>query len=63
MRAGNQRLGLIITDTADSNMTFHLSHVVFKFCAEGRVLNVVNCPLKLVVIPIDRHTTAACTQM
>ena len=59
VRADDQRLGLIIRNTADSEKTLHFGSVAFKFGAEAGALNVVDCAVKpLLFVVYDQPGTA-----
>ena len=37
--------------------------IIFEFCTEGCVFNVVDLPLESFLFAVERHTTFFCTQM
>ena len=62
MRTYDQRLWLIIRNTADSIPAFHLLHIFIKLCTERCIFYIVDRTVKSLFSP-DCHTTASCAQM
>ncbi len=59
----HQRLRFIVGNTADSNRTFYLVNVFFKFSSERRVLNVVNSALKFAFACVNCNSASARAEM
>ena len=63
MRADDQRLGFIITDTPDAEISRHLYYIFFKLRPEVRALYIVDRPVKAFLCIIYRHAGASCSKM
>ena len=62
VRLNQQRLRLIVGNTADAQVSFQFLHVLLKLRAERRILNIVNRPLES-LLPVHRHAAAPRSQM
>ena len=63
VRADNQRLGLIVRNTAYSQRAVHLVYVLVKFRAKRRIFDIMDCPVKTLLLIIQRHTGPSGPQM
>ena len=62
MGAHDQRLGFKIRDATDAQIALHVMDVVIELGTEGRILNIMNGPVKT-VFPIHRQTGPAGSQV
>ena len=62
MRTDDQRLGLVIRDTADSHVALHFLKIALEFRPERTALYIVNCTVKS-VFSVDCHARPACSEM
>ena len=62
MRLDQKGLRLKIRDTADPQISLHLSHVPVKFGPERRILDVVDSPVKP-VRSVGRHSASSGSQV
>ena len=58
----DQRLWLIVRNTADTEISFHLLHIFVEFGSEWCILNVVNRTIKS-FFAVNGHSSASCTKM
>ena len=63
MAADQQRLGLVVGDTGDTDTAAHLVDILFELGTERRVFYVVDLSLEAQFPVIHGHAAAACTQM
>ncbi len=63
MGADQQRLRVSIGNAADPNGAPHFAEICLKFCAERRILNVVDLPLKAAFLIVEHQTGTAGAQM
>ena len=64
MGANQQGLGIVVGNAADTgNTAFKFDQVIFKFCTEGCVFNVMDLALEPFFLAVQRHTASFCTQM
>ena len=63
MGTDDQGLGLIVGNTADSQMPVHAGKFFIKFGTERSVLNVVDSAVEPVLIVVDGHACPPCSQM
>ena len=62
MGSDHQRLGLVIRNTANSQITVHFHGFLFKLGAERRIFDIMDRPVKT-FLSIHRHTAPAGSQM
>ena len=62
MGAHDQRLGLVVGDTADAQVALHVVDIPLKLGAEGRVFDVVDGPLEA-ALAVHHHAAAPGAEM
>ena len=63
MGAHQKRLGLVVRNTADSQIAFHLCHILVKLGTKRRILNIMDHAVKSARFSIYCHSTSSCSQM
>ena len=62
MRLQQQRLGFIVRDTADPQISFQFLHIPFKFRTERRILYIVDRTIKA-FLTVDCHSSSSRSEM
>ena len=59
MRTHQNRLCLIVADTADAERAVHCVEILIKLCSERSIFNIMNCLVKTVFFVINAQACAA----